>query len=321
MRRRLKVWLLPFGMMVLGMGMGTVSGQDYPTKPIRVLTSPPGGGSDFVSRLIAQGLSSALGQQVIVENRPGGVGPEAVAKSAPDGYNLLYYGGSLWLLPLMRKDVPYDALRDFAPISLTSIQPAILVVHPALPVKNVKDFIALAKAHPGQLNYSSGGAGSSGHLSAELFKAMAKVNLTRIPYKGQGPATLDLIAGHIQLTFGTTGSVLVHVKSGKLRALGVTTAEPSALAPGLPTIAASGLPGYESVQISGLNAPAKTPAAIINRLNQESVRFLNRPDIKEKLSGAGVEVVASTPEEFTNKIKSEIARMGKVIKEANIREE
>ena len=150
---------------------------------------------------------------------------------------------------------------------------------------------------------------------------MAKVNIMRIPYKGQGPATLDLIAGHIQLTFGTTGAVLVHTKSGKLRALAVTTAEPSALVPGLPTIAASGLPGYEAAQISGLLAPAKTPAIIVNRLNHEAVRFLNRPDTKEKLSGTGVEVVASTPEEFTNTIKSEIARMGKVIRDANIREE
>jgi tripartite-type tricarboxylate transporter receptor subunit TctC len=316
---RLAVWPVAVGMVMLG--AGTVSGQDYPTKPIRVLTSPPGGGSDFVSRLIGQGISVPLGQQVIVENRPGGIGPEAVAKSVPDGYTLLYYGASLWLLPLMRKDAPYDTLRDFAPITLTNIQPNILVVHPALPVKNVKELIVLAKANPGQLNYSSGGPGSSGHLAAELFKAMAKVNFTRIPYKGQGPATLDLIAGHIQLTFGTTGTVVPHIKSGRLRALGVTTAEPSALVPWLSTIAASGLPGYESVQISGLHAQGKTPAAIVNRLNQETVRFLNRPDTREKLTSAGVEVVASTAEEFTNKIKAEIARMGKVIKDANIRDE
>jgi len=304
------------------LGCDVTAAQEFPSKPIRVMTSPPGGGSDYVARQVAQGISGPLGQQVIIENRPGGsFAGEAVSRAAPDGYTLIYYGSALWLLPLMRKDVPYDTVRDFAPITLTTIQPNVLVVHPTLPVKNVKDLIALAKARPRELNYAAGGSGSSGHLAAEMFKNMAKLDIVRIPYKGQGPATIDLVAGQIQLTFGTAGSVAAHMKSGRLRALAVTTAEPSALVPGLPTIAASGVPGYEAAQVSGLLAPARTPAALINRLNLEIVRFLTRPEVKERMFGTGVEVVASTPEAFGAKIKSEISRMGKIIREANIRDE
>ena len=304
------------------LGGGLICAQDNPTKPIRVMTSPPGGGSDFVARQVAQGISGPLGQQVIIENRPGGTfAGEAVSRAAADGYTLIYYGSALWLLPLMRKEVPYDTVRDFAPITLASTQPNVLVVHPTLPVKSARDLVALAKARPGELNYAAGGSGSSGHLAAELFKSLAKVNIVRIPYKGQGPATMDLVAGQVQLTFGTTGSVGAHIKSGRLRALAVTTAEPSALVPGLPTIAASGVAGYEAAQLSGILAPAKTPQAVINRLNQEIVRFLTRSEIKERLFNTGVEAAGSTPEDFGNKIKSEIARMGKVIRDANIRDE
>ena len=321
MTKRRLIWrLLSVSLMAFAASLGVA--QDYPTRPIRVLTSPPGGGSDFVSRLIAQGISGPLGQPVIVENRPGGtIAGETVAKAVPDGYTLIYYGSALWLLPLMRKEVPYDTVKDFAPISLTSMQPNILVIHPTLPVKSVKELIALAKARPGELNYGAGGTGSSGHLAAELFKSMAKVNIMRIPYKGQGPATNDLVAGHVQLTFATSGSVAGHIKSGRLRALAVTTAQPSALVPGIPTIAASGVPGYEAAQISGMFAPARTPVAIITQLNREIVRLLNRPEVKEKLFTTGVEVVASSPEAFAARVKSEIVRMGKVIREAKIRDE
>lgn len=296
--------------------------QAYPTRPIRIVTSAPGGGSDMVSRLMAQGLTTALGQQVIVENRGGGViAGETVAKAPPDGYTLLYYGSALWLLPLMRKDVPYEPLRDFAPISWVSRQPNVLVVHPSLPARSVRELIALAKAKPRGLNYSSGGTGSSGHLSAELFKYMAGVNILRINYKGQGPATNDLVAGQVQLTFGTSGSVMPHVKSGRLRALAVTSAEPSALVPGLPTIAASGVPRYESEQVSGIFAPSKTPAGVLTVLGQEIVRTLNRQEIKDRVFQSGAEIVASSPEQFTAKIREELARMGKVIKAASIRDE
>ena len=306
--------------MVVASGMA--AGQEYPNRLIRVLTSPPGGGSDFVSRLIAQGITGPLGVPVVIDNRPGGtIAGETVAKATPDGYTLLYYGSALWLLPLMRTNVPYDVLRDLAPITQTVIEPNILVVHPSLPVKTVKDLIAVAKAHPGQLNYSSGGSGSSGHIAAEMFKSMAKVNIVRIPYKGQGPATNDLLAGQVQLTFGSTGAVGTHVKSGRLRAIAVTTSKPSPLVPGVPSIAAAGVPGYESAQVGGLFAPAKTPAAIITRLNQEVVRFLTRSENKAKLLDSGVEAVGSSPEEFYAKLKSEIGRLAIVIKEANIRDE
>ncbi len=300
----------------------TAISQDFPSKPIRAFTSVAGGGADFVLRQIAQGISGVLGQQVIVENRPGEtLAAEAVSKALPDGYTLLYYGSALWVLPLMRKDVPYDTVRDFAPITLTTIQPNILVVHPTLPVKSVKDLIALAKAKPGELNYSSGGSGSSGHLAAEIFKAMAKVNILHIAYKGQGAANMNLVSGEVQLTFATPGSLGGYIKSGRLKALAVTTLEPSALVPGLPTLAASGVPGYEAGQISGMLAPAKTPPAIVNRLNQEVVRYLNRTDVKERLFTSGVEAVGSTPDAFAAKIQSEIIRMGRVIRDANIRAE
>lgn len=301
---------------------GPACGQAFPGKPVRVVTSAPGGGSDMVSRLLAQGLTTNLGQQVIVENRGGGVvAGEIVAKSPPDGYTLLFYGSALWLLPLMRQDVPYEPLRDFAPISWVSRQPNVLVVHPSLPARSVKELIALARSRPGALNYSSGGTGSSGHMSAELFKYLARVSIVRINYKGQGPASSDVVSGQVQITFGTSGSVMPHVRSGRLRALAVTSAEPSALVPGLPTIASSGVPGYESEQMSGIFAPAKTPAPIIGTLSQEVVRALKRQDLRDRVFQSGAEIVGSSPEEFTAKIREELARIGKLIKAVGIRDE
>ncbi len=301
---------------------GSACGQGFPNKPLRVVTSAPGGGSDMVSRLLAQGLTTGLGQQVLVENRGGGiVAGEIVAKAPPDGYTLLYYGSALWLLPLMRKDVPYEPLRDFVPISWVSRLPNVLVVHPSLPAQSVKALIALARARPGALNYSSGGTGSSGHIGAELFKHLAGVDIVRINYKGQGPATNDVVSGQVQLTFGTSGSVMPHVKSGRLRALAVTSAEPSALVPGLPTIAASGVPGYESEQMSGLFAPSKTPAAVLAVLGQETVRALNRQEVRDRVFQSGAEIVASSPEQFAAKIREEIARIGKLVKAVGIRDE
>jgi len=313
---------LPIAAVALALAAGTAYGQIYPTKPVRVITSAPGGGSDLVSRLLAQAMTTALGQQFIVENRGGGVvAGETVAKSPADGYTLLFYGSALWLLPLMRKDVPYDPLRDFVPISWVSRQPNVLVVHPSLPARSVKELIALARARPGSLNYSSGGTGSSGHMGAELFKYMAGVNISRINYKGQGPATNDVVSGQVQLTFGTSGSVMPHVKSGRLHALAVTSGEPTALAPGLPTIAASGVPGYESEQMSGLFAPSKTPAAVLSVLGQETVRALSRQEIKDRVFQSGAEIVASSPEKFGTQIRAEVARMGKLIKAVGIRDE
>ena len=297
----------------------TAPAQSYPSKPIRIVTGGPGGGADFASRVMAAGLASALGQQVIVDNRGGVVPGEIVSQAPADGYTLLCYPGSLWLGSLLQT-TPYDPIKDFAPISMLVRSPSILVVHPSLPVKSVKELIALAKAKPGALNYSAAGTGGATHLSAELFKAMAGVNIVFIPYKGAGAALADVLGGQVQLTFGSAASVAPHLKSGRLRALAVTSAQPSAIAPDLPTIAAS-VPGYDAVQNTGMFAPVKTPEAIINRLHQEIVKVLRSPDTKEKLFNAGVEAVASTPAELAATIKLEMVRIGKVIKEAGIRAE
>jgi len=303
------------------LGTGTISGQDYPNKVVRIVTSEIGGGSDFGARVIGPGLATRLGQQMIVENRVAQIAIETVAKAPPDGYTLLFIGSPLWVLPFLRANLPYDPVRDFSPVSLTTTSSSTLVVHPSLPVKSVKELIALAKARPGELNFASGSAGSSTQLAGELFKSMAGINIVGIVYKSSGPALIDLLGGHIQLGFASAGPVSAHVKSGRLRALAVTSAQPSALAPGLPTVAASGLPGYESASRQGLFAPTGTPAAIVGRLNREIVQLLNQPDMKEKFFNSGVEAVGSTPEEFAAKIKSEIARLGKVIKDTGVRSE
>jgi tripartite-type tricarboxylate transporter receptor subunit TctC len=303
-----------------GQAASTSSGQAYPNKPVRIVATEPGGNGDFIARLIAQGISGVLGQPVIVENRAGMIGGETVAKAPPDGYTLICNGGGLWLAPFVRDKVPYDPVRDFSPITLTHRAPVLIVVHPSLPVKSIKELIALAKASPGVLDFSVGSIGSSPHLAAELFKSMANIDMVRIPYKGGGAAAIiALISGEVHLSFASAASVAPHVKSGRLRALAVTSAEPSALAPGLPTVAASGLPGYELEVTTGLFAPAKTPEVIINRLNQEIVRFLNTAAAKEKSLSAGAEAAGTSPEEFAAYIKAEMTRMGKVIKDAGIR--
>ena len=296
--------------------------QDFPTKPIRLVVPGTGNSFDIAARLIAQGISGPLGQPVIVDNRANGtIAAETVAKAPPDGYTLLVNGSNLWLLPFLQSNVPYDPVRDFLPITLTTRSPTILVVHPSLPVKSVRDLIALAKSSPGRMNYASGSTGSTNHLAAELFKSMAGVNIVRIGYKGSGPALVDLIAGHVQMMFSVTGSVAPHMKSGRMKALAVSSAQPSTLAPGLPTVAASGLPGFSAVSDAGMFAPAKTQAAIITRLNQEVVRVLNSAEVKEKFLGTGVETVGSSPEQLAATVKADSARLGKLIKDAGIREE
>jgi tripartite-type tricarboxylate transporter receptor subunit TctC len=297
---------------------GAVWGQDYPTKPLRIVTSDAGGAGDFVSRTIGPGLTAALGQQIVIENRPANAA-EIVAKAAPDGYTLLLYGPTVWITPLVRK-APWDPLKDLAPVTLTVRAPNLLVVTPSLPVRSVKELIALAKARPGELNFASSETGSSTHLAAELFKFMARVNIVRINYKGPSMAINDIISGRVQLMFLAANSVKGHVKSGKLRALAVTTEKPSQLFPGMPTVAVA-VPGYESAAQFGFFAPAKTPAPIIDRLNQEAVRFLNRPEAKEKFFNAGMEVIASSPEQFAAMLKYETAKWTKVINAAGIREE
>lgn len=303
---------------------GLVYGQNYPNKPVRVVTTEPGSGSDFVSRLIAQEMTRNWGQQVIVDNRGGASGAiaaELVAKSTPDGYTLILYGNPMWLLPLFRKNVPYDPVKDFAPITLAVSSPDIVVVHPALPVKSIPELIALAKAKPGELNYSSSATGGSTHVAADLFKSMAKVDIVRISYRGVGAAVTALIGGQAQVMFAAPAAVVPHIKSGRLRAVAVTSAEPSVLAPGLPTVAASGVPGYESIIIFGIFAPAKIPAALAAKLNQDMVRALSGAEMKEQFLNAGMEVVASSPGRLAAMVKSEMDSLSKVIKETGIREE
>ena len=318
-KSRLLICFFPVGAWLVA--TGPVSGQTFPSKAIRIIASEAGAGTDFVARIVAQGLTAAWNQSVIVDNRPSGVIPgELLSKAAPDGHTLLVGGSALWIGPLLRP-TPYDALRDFAAVTLTTTSPNILVVNPALPVKSVKELIVLARARPGDLNYATAGTGSSPHLAAELFKAMARVNFVRVNYKSGAFALTDLIAGQVQLIFPTAISVAPHIASGRLHALGVTSAKPSALAPGLPAIAESGLPGYESVTVFGIFAPANTPGPAIAALNREIVQFIAKPDVKERFFKVGTEVVASSPDQFISVIKAEMTTMGKVIKEAGIREE
>jgi tripartite-type tricarboxylate transporter receptor subunit TctC len=312
---RSEVWMFSASLTVLGSGM--VCGQDYPNKPIRIVTGSVGGGGDFASRLIAQGIAGPLGQPVIIDNH-GNFAAEVVAKAPPDGHTLLLDSTSVWIGPLLQ-ETPYDAVKDFSPITGAVILPNVLVVSPTLPVNSVKELIALAKARPGKLNYSAGSIGGSAHLSGELFKAMAGINMVAIPYKGGAPAITAVIAGEAQVNFPTTIAAAPHMKSGRLRVLAVTSAQPSALVPGVPTVAASGLPGYEAVSIYGMFAPARTPASIINRLNQEVVRVLNIAEVKERFFNSGEETIGSSPEQLAATVKSDIAKWGKVIKDAGIR--
>src|SRR5262245_4257201 len=288
------------------------SAQDYPTRPVRLVTAEVGGGHDLTARLIAQGLTAQLGQQFIVENRAGAAiaGPY-VAKATPDGHTLLIYGGSLWLMPFMRSHVAYDVLRDFAPIGLEVNSPILLVVNPSLPVKSVKELIALAREKPGAILYSTGQTGASTHLASELLKSMARIDMLRVPYKGNGPAMSALIAGEVQVMFPTAGTAATHLKSGRIRPLAITSAKPSPLFPDLPTVpAAAGLPGFAFDSFIGAFAPAKVPPAIIDRLSREMAAAVNRPEVKQRFAAAGIETIGSSPQMLTDTMKSEMARLG-----------
>ncbi len=294
----------------------------YPAKPVRFVTGGAGSNSDFIARVLGQGLSGSWGQQVIVDNRPSGVIlGEIVARSAPDGYTLLVSGSSFWLAPFLQDKLTWHPTRDFAPVVLASSAPNLVVVNPNFAAKSIRELIAMAKARPGEINYASGSPGSTPHLSAELFKAMAGVNIMRINYKGSGTAINDVISGQVPVMFPAAASVIPHVKSGRMRALAVTSAQPSDLVPGLPTVAATGLPGYEFVSLTGVFAPVATPPALIARMNQEMVKVLARSDVKERYFNTGVEAMGGTPEQFGATVKSEMTRLGKVIKDAGIREE
>ena len=313
---RLAVSLLPI--VLLGMGAGVAFAQDYPNKPIRIYTGSAGGGSDLQSRLIASAISIPLGQPVIVQSQAGS--QAAAAKAPPDGYTLLINGGGTWITPLLQPST-YDPVKDLAPITLISTDVNVIAVHPSVPAKSIKELIALAKARPGELNYGVGLPGSTGRLSAELFRSMAGIDIVRIPHKGGTQAITALVSGQVQILALDAGLLMPLAKAGKLRVLAVTSAEPSAMAPDLPTVASAGLPGYESVGMTGMLAPAKTPQTIINRLNQEVVRFLRTAEAKAEFSKLGTEVIDSTPEQFAAFIRSDIAKAIKLIKEEGIKQE
>lgn len=308
------VWI---AVALAGVGVGSACAQTYPAKPIRIVTSPAGGGNDFPARLIARALTAPLGQQLIVDNRPTVLIADIVAKSPPDGHTLLVTGSAHWIGPLLEK-VTYDPVKDFAPITLLDRAPSVLVVHPSMPVKTVKQLIAVAKARPGELNFSVGGVGTSNFLGAIMFNHLAGVNVVRIPYKGTGPALAAVMTGEVHAMFGSAGGAAPHVKSGRLRALAVGSAQRSPLAPELPTLEASGLPGFISEALHALFAPAGTPPAVVSRLNQEVTRYLQSAEAKDIFLKAGIETAPGSPEELTAVMKSEVARTEKVLKAAGM---
>jgi tripartite-type tricarboxylate transporter receptor subunit TctC len=297
----------------------------YPTKPIRLIVpSVAGGGTDISARLIAPRLSEYLGQQVVVENRAGAammIGGEAVARAAPDGYTLLMGISTLTINPSIHPKMPYDTVRDFAPVSLAVTLPNVLVTHPSLPVKTVRELIVFARSRPGQLNYGSAGVGSSLHLSMELFLSMTKLRMVHIPYKGSAPALVDMLAGQIVVMTGTMITVIPHIRGGRLRALGVTSATRSQVAPDVPSIAEAGVPGYESVQWYGVLAPAGTPREVITRIHEGVVRALQDATVRKRFLDDGVEPVGSSPEEFAALIRADMAKWAKVVKDAGIKAE
>jgi tripartite-type tricarboxylate transporter receptor subunit TctC len=297
-------------------------GESYPVKPVRLFIGlAPGGATDIQARLFAQKLSESMGRAFVVENRAGAGGTIAyaqAAKSPPDGHTLMGISSGYTITPSIYSKLPYDPLKDFTPISLVVQAPFLLLTHPSLPVKSVKDLLALARARPGVLDAASAGQGSSTHMAFELFRTMARVNITHIPYKGTGPALVDGVAGQVHMLFGNVLSSLSHAKAGRLRALAVTTPGRSKVLPDLPTITESGVPGYENSTWFGVIAPAGTPAAIIARLNAELVKASQSPEIVERIAPDGGEPVGSTPDQFGRHIASEIARWRKVVKEAGI---
>lgn len=301
-------------------GAGVASGQHYPNKPVRMVTAEVGAAGDFVARVVALGLSDSLGQQVIVENRGGsGVIPIGiVAKALPDGYTLLVFGSTLWLLPFIQ-DVSYDPVRDFSPITLAATTPLLLVVHPSLPVKTLQDFIALAKARSGQINYGASSAATM--LPMEMLKQMAAMDLTHIPYKGTGPALTAMLGGEVQAMFGGAINTILHVRSGRLRALAVAGSRRASGLPDVPTVAESGYPGYAADSWNGVLAPAGTPRALVMRLNADIHKVVQSPRFREIMAGDGADPVVSTPEAFAERIRIDYAKWRQVIEKVGLRKD
>ena len=306
-------------------GMAGASAADYPDRPIRLIVPyPPGGGADISARIISQHLAQALGKPVVTENKPGGaanIGTEIVAHAAPDGYTLLLASLATSVNVSLFEKLPFDTLKDFEPVSLFVTVPLMVTVNPGVPAKSIKDLIALAKAKPGMLNYASGGMGTANHVAGELFKYMANVDIAHVPYKGGGPAVSDLVAGHVQMYIGTVGSAREFVTAGRIRALATTGAQRTPIAPDLPTVAESGLPGYEVLAWYGVFAPAGTPKPIVDKLSAELAKILRIPEVRETLKANGNDPIGSTPQEATAFFRKEVDKWSKVVKASGLKPE
>jgi tripartite-type tricarboxylate transporter receptor subunit TctC len=317
--RMLGVFLIAF------LCVTVVRAQTYPERPIRLIVSyPPGGGTDVTARTIVGKLSEGLGRQVVIDNRPGGgstIGTDLVAKATPDGYTLLMSDTTFGILPGLYGKLPFDALRDFQPITQLTGVPGALVIHPALPANSVKELVALAKAKPGSLNFGSGGVGTPVHMAGELLKLAANIDIVHIPYKGAGPAFTDLLGGHLQLMFPTLQSAVPHIKSGRLRLLALTGEKRSPAFPDIPIMEEAGVPGVVAVAWFGMHAPKATPKSIIARLHDEAVNVLRDPIVKQRFSTEGADAVGSSPEQFARFVADEIAKWTKVVKVGGIKAE
>lgn len=313
-----RLWLAGLAFLACIAAVTHVHAQSYPSKPVRVVIPwPPGGSNDVVGRLVMQKLAQAMGQQFVVDNRAGAagsIGAELVAKAPPDGYTLMVHSTTHLGNGTLYKNLPYDVVKDFAAVGLLSAQPGVLTVHPSLPVKSVREFIALAKSKPGQILYSSSGNGSAPHLSMALFVSMAGINIVHVPYKGGVPQVTALVSGETQASLATISTVITHIRNGRLRPLGVSSAKRSKTLPNVPTISESGVPGYEMAPWIGVFAPAGTPKPIIDRLNAEINKALQEPDIVQKLDAQALDPWPSTPEEFSRKIRADFDKYAKLIK-------
>ena len=319
------IWIMR-SLLLLLLGAGVVQAQPYPSKPIRIVVGfPAGGPADVSARIVAQHLSERVGRQVVVENRPGATGTIAagqVARAAPDGYTALVATQSTnATVPYMYSKITYDTLRDFAAVVQVGQSPLLVAVHPSMPVRSIKDLIALARARPGQVTFGTGGIGSTPHMSMEWFKVMAKVDILPVHYKGEGPAIIETVGGHVQMLAASIAVLQPYARAGKLRALAVTTAKRSALAPEIPTIAESGLKGYDTTSWQGIVVPAATPRDIIRKLNADTVHVLTQPAARNQFLKLGVEIVADTPEQFFDFLKAENARWGKLVRDLGLRTE
>lgn len=303
---------------------GPAIAQSYPSKPVRMIIGfPPGGGTDIIGRIVAQRMGEGLKQQIIPDNRGGAAGQiaaELTAKAPPDGYTVMMaHIAAISILPSLYPRLPYDPVRDFAPISLVAISPQLVVAHPSLPAKNIKELIALAKARPGQIHFSSVGNGTVQHLAGELFNLQAGVKMVHVPYKGGGPAVIDLVAGHVQLSFDVIPVVVSHVKAGKLRPIAVTSEKRTPLMPDVPTVNESGLKGFDLSTWWGLVAPAGVGKEVVARLHGETVKALQLPDVRERIAANGADPVGNSPEEFATFIRNERTKYARIVKEANIK--